>query len=136
MRDLPSHGARAAATVALVAAMVVSTPVSASPATWESFPLTCGDVTFVVTSPPGFWSVGIVANAAPGSHVVSYSYSITVTDLDTPDVQFADAYTKPGNRGQQTLDCFDLTTTTDPDTGHQILVDFRTKLFLPGASGG
>jgi hypothetical protein len=90
-------------------------------------------VTFVVTASPGFWSVGQVVDATPGTHVVSYGYSITVTDLDTAEVVYANSYTKPGVRGQASLTCFDYSESVDPDTGHLDAVYFETTLFMPRA---
>jgi hypothetical protein len=88
-------------------------------------------VTFVVTASPGFWSVGHMVDGGPGAHIVSYGYSIVVTDLDTSEVLYQNALTKPGDRGQESLSCFDFTLTTDPDTGHSISIDFQTVLFIP-----
>jgi len=133
MRNVLRAG-RAALIAAVAGAILANaTAVFASRATWEVFPLTCGNETFVVTSPPGFWSAGPIVDGAPGAHVVSVAYSITVTDLDTGDVLYSNGYTKPGRRGQPTLECFDYSVSTDPDTGDQIAVDFRTTIFIPSA---
>ena len=133
MRPSRNRGSLIVATASLFALMAAA-PVVASPATWERFPLTCGDATFAVTSPPGFWSAGRIVDDKPGSHVVAYAYAITVTDLATGDILYAAAETKPGTRGQTSVECFDLTITADPDTGHPISVDFRTTVFLPAGS--
>jgi hypothetical protein len=118
----------------LVSTFLGAGSVAATPSKWETFPLTCGETTFVVTASPGFWSSGKILDAYAGAHVVSYGYSIVVTDLDTNEILYQNAATKPGDRGQASLSCFDYTLTTDPDTGHQISVDFQTVLFIPKAA--
>ena len=127
-----SRSRRLGFAAALIAGLLGTAPTAfAAPSKFETFPLTCGDVTFVVTGSPGFWSVGQVADAAPGTHVVSWAYSIVVTDLDTSEILYANGYTKPGDRGQESMHCFDYSESVDQDTGHLIAVDFQTDLFLP-----
>ena len=123
-----------AALALVVASLATAGVASAAPSKWETFPLTCGEVTFVVTASPGFWSSAKILEARPGAHVVSYGFSIVVTDLDTGEILYQNGLTKPGQRGQASLECVDFTLTTDPDTGHEISVDFRTVLFLPAAA--